>query len=450
MEQEQAYLAALESANDYDIAGDQLLLNSPSGVLTYSASEPESIVDQTADLQNIIWYLYSYEELTPVAGAVPTAFFGTDSKVSGQTGCNDYSGAYSTAPGNSLTISGLIKTLAACSTDNLTKQDDGMMVLLASAVNYLVAGDQLRILTVDGGVMNFSSTPPAGPTGPTAVISAPNAANVGDVVTFDGTGSGAGTSPIVVFNWDFGDGVRASGQIIQYAFGTAGTFNVTLTAVDEIGLTDSTSQQITISAVADQPPTAAIEGPAAVVINTQATYSAANSTAGSSQIVRYLWNFGDGSVLETAEPTASTVFRAAGTYGVSVTIIDANGLSSSAAMGTTVNATVPGVEWVLLNTLQGTSITLQFSNDFITGFGGCNSYNASFIVDDPNTGVYRLGPINSTGALCSPEISSQEQAYFATLSATNSLSVNGSQLTLTAPDGRQLLYNGRPLATPYQ
>jgi heat shock protein HslJ len=220
--------------------------------------------------------------------------------------------------------------------------------------------------------------------------------------------------------------------------------------VDEIGLTDTTSQQITISAVADQTPTAAIEGPVTAVVNQQATYSAANSTADSSQIVRYVWNFGNGTALETAEPTASTVFRAPGTYGVSVTVIDANGLGDSAAMQTTVNATVPGVEWVLANTLQGTSITLQLSNDFITGFGGCNSYNASFIVDDPNTGAYRLGPINSTGASCSPEINSQEQAYFTTLGATNSLSVNGSQLTLTAPDGRQLLYNGRPLATPYQ
>jgi PKD repeat protein len=349
-----------------------------------------------------------------------------------------------------LTISDLNKTLAACSTDNLTRQDDGLMILLASAVNYLVAGDQLRILTVDGGVVNFSSIPPAGPAGPTAVINAPNGANVGDLVTFDGRGSQAGSSPIVVYNWNFGDGVLASGQIIQYAYGTPGTFNVTLTAVDEMGLTDTTSQQITISAVADQTPTAAIEGPVTAVVNQQATYSAANSTADSSQIVRYVWNFGNGTALETAEPTASTVFRAPGTYGVSVTVIDANGLGDSAAMQTTVNATVPGVEWVLANTLQGTSITLQFSNDFITGFGGCNSYNASFIVDDSNTGAYRLGPINSTGASCSPEINSQEQAYFTTLGATNSLSVNGSQLTLTAPDGRQLLYNGRPLATPYQ
>ncbi len=324
------------------------------------------------------------------------------------------------------------------------------MVLLASATNYLVAGDQLRILTVEGGVLNFSSVPPAGPTGPTAVINAPNGANVGDLVTFDGTGSQGGSSPIVAYRWNFGDGVLASGQVVQYAYGTAGTFDVSLTVVDGVGLSNAASQQITIGAAAGGLPTASIEGPAFVLINQQAAYSAANSTAGSSQIVRYIWNFGNGTSLETTEPAASTVFRAAGVYGVSVTVVDADGLNDSAAMQTTVNATVNGVEWVLVNTLQGTSITAQFQNDLITGFGGCNTYNASLIIEDQSAGAYRLGPINSTSASCSPEINSQEQAYFTTLAGTNTVSVNGSQLTLSGPGGQNLAYNGRPLAAQYQ
>jgi heat shock protein HslJ len=388
--------------------------------------------------------------LTPVPGAEPTAFFGTDNTVSGSTGCNDYSGAYRTEPGNKLTVSGIVKTLAACTTENLTRQDDAFTILMQSSVNYLVAGDQLSIVTVDGGVMNFTLVPSVGPTGPTAVINSPDGANVGDIVNFDGSGSQAGTSPIVSYNWDFGDGGLGTGSIVQYAYQSAGTYNVSLTVVDELGLSNTAVKPITINAVADTPPTAAITGPAAVVVNQQATYSAANSTAGSSPITRYIWNFGNGNTFETTEPTAITVFQTSGVFWVNVTVVDANGLSGSAGMQTTANASVAGVEWVLANTIPGTSITLQFTNELISGFGGCNTYNASIVIEDPNAGAYRLGPINSTSMACSTEISTQEQNYFAVLGATTRLSINGSQLTLTAPDGRSLLYNGRPLATPYQ
>ena len=40
MEQENAYLAALQGATSYSIAGEQLLINTASGVLTYSANQP--------------------------------------------------------------------------------------------------------------------------------------------------------------------------------------------------------------------------------------------------------------------------------------------------------------------------------------------------------------------------------------------------------------------------
>ncbi|UCG25718.1 MAG: META domain-containing protein, partial [Chloroflexota bacterium] len=447
MEQEQAYLAALKTVSGYSRAGDQLLMPSDSGVLTYSSTQPESTLDQTAELQNITWYLVSYNTLTPVAGAEPTAFFDTSNTVSGNTGCNDYTGAYKTEPGNSLTISDIATTRAACTSDALTKQEQDFTILMQSAINYLVAGDQLNILTVDGGVMNFTSVPPAGPTGPTAVISAPSAATVGETVTFDGTGSQAGSSPIVDYQWQFGDGAQGSGPTVQYAYGNPGNYTVSLTVIDQLGLSNTTSQAIAVSAAADQPPTAAITGPTAVAVNESATYSAAGSTQGSAAITRYIWNFGDGTALETTEPTATTVFRVAGVFNVTVTVVDANNLSDSAGMQTSVGATLQGTEWVLNNTLPGTSITIQFANDTLSGFGGCNSYNSTYTASA--NGAMTIGLINSSQALCSEEINQQEQAYFASLSVTSAWSISGSQLTLTTANGPPV-FTGRPLATPYQ
>ena len=68
-----------------------------------------------------------------------------------------------------------------------------------------------------------------------------------------------------------------------------------------------------------------------------------------------------------AKPT--TVYRSAGAFWVTVTVVDANGLSDSAGMQTAVSANMLGTEWILANTLPGTSITLQFSNDNLGGFG---------------------------------------------------------------------------------
>ena len=171
--------------------------------------------------------------------------------------------------------------------------------------------------------MNFTTTPPAGATGPTAVINAPTSAGVGEVVTFDGSGSQAGSSAIVSYEWNLGDGtprLRAGRairlQLPRYAF------NVSLTVVDGLGQSNTANSQITISAVADQPPTAAIQGPATADIGEQVTFSAAGSTAGSAPISKYIWNFGDGNTDETSEPTATTVYAQAGVYQVTVTVQD--------------------------------------------------------------------------------------------------------------------------------
>ena len=99
------------------------------------------------------------------------------------------------------------------------------------------------------------------------------------------------------------------------------------------------------------------------------------------------------------------------------------------------------------STLPGTSITIQFANDTLSGFGGCNSYSSTYTASA--NGAMSIGLINSSQALCSEEINQQEQGYFASLSVTSAWSISGSQLTLTTANG-PLVFTGRPLATPYQ
>lgn len=69
--------------------------------------------------------------------------------------------------------------------------------------------------------------------------------------SFDGNGSSDSDGSIVDFAWSFGDGANASGATTSHTYGSAGTFNVTLTVTDDDGATDSQTQSVTVT----DPPT---------------------------------------------------------------------------------------------------------------------------------------------------------------------------------------------------
>ena len=82
---------------------------------------------------------------------------------------------------------------------------------------------------------------------PTPVISAsvdgqlilpglPVTAQVGQAITFDGSASQSGGSPISSYEWDFGDGNTGTGATVSHAYSNEGSFEVTLTVTDENGL----------------------------------------------------------------------------------------------------------------------------------------------------------------------------------------------------------------------
>ena len=82
---------------------------------------------------------------------------------------------------------------------------------------------------------------------PVAVISAPSAALVGEVVTFDGSGSSDSDGTIVSYSWDFGDTNTDTGVTVTHAYAAVGVYTVNLTVTDDDGLTDWVTHSITIT-----------------------------------------------------------------------------------------------------------------------------------------------------------------------------------------------------------
>jgi hypothetical protein len=91
--------------------------------------------------------------------------------------------------------------------------------------------------------------------GPEAIMKAPAQAMQDEQVTFDGNQSQPGTSPIVRYDWDFGDGNKGSGAVVRSVYRSPGNYTVTLTVTDQDGLTDTVPAQIEILSAATPEPT---------------------------------------------------------------------------------------------------------------------------------------------------------------------------------------------------
>ena len=448
MEQEGGYFDWLSKAYAYDRAGDQLLISTANGVLTFNSTP---ILDQAHELQNKTWYMVTIEHFDAAAGSVPTAFFAADgTALSGVTGCNDYNGAYDAVQGNGLTIGELTTTRAACASDALSQQETNFLRLMPTAVSYSVNGTAMQILTANGEPINFSSIAPV-VAAPTAVIVSENLAETGQSISFDGSQSTAGSAAIVRYDWDMGDGTLLSGAAVSYSYNTAGTYAVKLTVTDQGGQTNAATQSVQITAVVEvTPPTAVIEGPAMAFVGEPVVFSAAKSQQGTAAIASYQWQSGDGNDTGALPDNSfTTIYSQPGTYYPSVTVADAAGSSDSASMQIVINAPLHGTDWILGNTIPGSSISLTFANGTLSGFAGCNSYNAGYTTTlaAGNSNAITIGPITATGMACTPELASQELAYLDALQTASSYTINGATLTLTTASGP--LTFGAAVATPY-
>ena len=167
---------------------------------------------------------------------------------------------------------------------------------------------------------------------PTAKIAGPTPTNVsaGEAVSFSGAES-TDANPITSYNWTMGDGTNLTGESITHTFTEAGTYNVTLSVVDQNGNVGTQFQVVTVAR--GDGPVAKLSNPGDVEANANVTLDA-SASSDNEGIETYRWNIdGEGEIeTTTAKPTLTTSMSSTGPRTVTVTVVDGDGNTSSASV----------------------------------------------------------------------------------------------------------------------
>ncbi|NND16746.1 MAG: PKD domain-containing protein, partial [Eudoraea sp.] len=191
---------------------------------------------------------------------------------------------------------------------------------------------------------------------------------------------------VVSYFWDFGDGAVSASADPSHTFTTAGDFNVDLTVTDGAGLSDTTSVTISVSAP-NQPPVAVISatplsGEAPLDVN----FTGSNSTDDTG-VVSYAWDFGDGAVSTSADP--SHTFTSAGDFNVDLTVTDGAGLSDTTSV--TISVTEATTNQPPVAVINATPLSGEYPLEVT--FTGSNSTDDTGVVSyfwDFGDGAYSM------------------------------------------------------------
>ncbi len=93
-------------------------------------------------------------ETPAVPGSSVTLEFGPNGQVSGNAGCNSYSGSYEQR-GDTLAFLNLVSTLMACADESVNQQESAYLKALGTGGRFEQAGSGLTLFTTDGGQIKF-------------------------------------------------------------------------------------------------------------------------------------------------------------------------------------------------------------------------------------------------------------------------------------------------------
>jgi PKD repeat protein len=213
----------------------------------------------------------------------------------------------------------------------------------------------------------------------------PSAPEAGASTRFDATGTldsqgrpltgvfdeGAACMDACSFSWNFGDGATGSGRIVTHTYAAGRTYNVTLTVTDAAGSSASAAKTVTVSAIAAPTVTLAVS-PNPPLAGQPAVLTASATPATGHSIVRYEWNFGDGTSQTTTVPTVTHTYSNLGTHVARVTATDDVGQTGSAVLSFNIVGTGIFASFTVSPSNPVPSSTVSFNGSASIGAGGAS------------------------------------------------------------------------------
>jgi PKD repeat protein len=220
------------------------------------------------------------------------------------------------------------------------------------------------LVDTHGNLVTSTHTVSVGSAPTSSFTATPSTHAPGTLLSFNGTSSSdpdAGIS-IASYSWNFGDGSTGSGATTSHAYSALGTYTVTLTATNSLGLTANSSKQVTV----DELPTAAFGAPKAAAAGVAVAFSGAASKDPDGSIASYSWNFGDHHTGSGRAPKHT--YSRAGTYTVTLTVHDSAGLTATVSHKITVGA-APISKFAVKKNSKGTFLQVSVSGPGVLSVG---------------------------------------------------------------------------------
>jgi heat shock protein HslJ len=156
MDQENAYLAAIQKAATYKVGAGELTLADASGMrLARYVISTETSVENLMEKE---WRMVSFNNgmdgvQSAASGTVVSAFFGANGQVSGSAGCNNYFGTY-TVSGDAIAIGPLGSTKMMCGEPmGVMEQESAFLAAMEASAMYAIEGNTLMLMDSGGATM---------------------------------------------------------------------------------------------------------------------------------------------------------------------------------------------------------------------------------------------------------------------------------------------------------
>jgi len=256
----------------------------------------------------------------------------------------------------------------------------------------------------------------------------------GNDFVFNNTTTGSGT---LTYRWNFGDGNTNKTTSPIYTYSNSGSYTVTLTSINTAGCTDSISKPLKVynatSLFSVNNPTQCYTGN---------SFSFTNKSYGYNNL-EYKWDFGDGNISASANPTYS--YTAAGDYTVKLFVTADSICTDTSSTNIIVNPKV--FSGFSINNLSAclnqqnfiftnSSSVSSGSLDYKWNFGdGNSSTNTSPGYKYKQAGTYQVKLLATAGSGCFDTISKFVSVFTLPMATAKALGLT------TICDGGQVIIN---------